>query len=234
MLHRVREATNRSLGPHFWSCRHIIDYYILSHCLVKTGGQQIAVVSGGSKILATVPARSGQNMLLLQSFPNQTRKGAISAVKYSTLQPLSGISSQSIAGVSAQPPVILPSNSVATAVLGHPLTLKTIGDERETNEVLLAIAPKEETKIKTVTEVAQKPDSSTSISDVKIKTQEGTSRMETSNEKIFQSYQKSVITNSVGTSVIATTTSTSTKADDNGAPTILNMNIASADNAKGI
>ncbi|KAJ8926893.1 hypothetical protein NQ314_020745 [Rhamnusium bicolor] len=174
--------------------------YIMPVSMVK-GGQQIAVVSGGSKILATVPARSGQNMLLFQSFMNQNRKGAISAVKYSAIQPITGISSQSLAGVSAQPPVILPSNSVATAVaLGHPLTLKKLNDDRDNNELLLTIShPKENSKRQS--DIPQ-PDSSTSVSsdsnDIKI--EDSTMQSDNSNEKIFQSFQKSVITNSVATS----------------------------------
>lgn len=165
--------------------------------------------------MATVPARSGQNMLLLQSFTNQNRKGAISAVKYSAIQPISGISSQTLAGVSAQPPVILPPNSVATAVaLGQPLTLKKIGDDKETSELVLTISPAKEPP-KLISDVPQ-PDSSTNLSadssDVKIEQMklesnlkiEQTLQSDMSNEKIFQKYQKTVI-NSVGTSVIATT-----------------------------
>lgn len=158
-------------------------------------------------------------MLLLQSFTNQNRKGAISAVKYSTIQPISGISSQSLAGVSAQPPVILPPNSVATAVaLGQPLTLKKIGDDKETSELVLTISHAKEPP-KLVSEVPQ-PDSSTNVaadssgmkleqvklepvkveSNIKI---EPNLQSDSSNEKLFQKYQKTVI-NSVGTSVIAT------------------------------
>lgn len=165
--------------------------------------------------MATVPARTGQNMLLLQSFTNQNRKGAISAVKYSTIQPISGISSQSLTGVSTQPPVILPPNSVATAVaLGQPLTLKKIGDDKETNELVLTISPAKK-QPKLVSDLPQ-PDSSTNIAadspDIKIEPvkiesnikHEKNLQSDNSNEKIFQKYQKTVI-NSVGTSVIATT-----------------------------
>ncbi|CAH1153429.1 unnamed protein product [Phaedon cochleariae] len=174
--------------------------YIMPVSMVK-GGQQIAVVSGGSKILATVPARSGQNMVFFQSFMNQNRKGAISAVKYSTIQPISGISSQSLAGVSAQPPVILPS----TVALGQPLTLKKYGDDREGGELLLTISqPKESNSDQN--DIPQ-PDSSTSVSSdsVDIKIEDSTIQGDHHDEKIFHGYQKSVITNSVGTSVIATT-----------------------------
>lgn len=94
------------------------------------GGQQIAVVSGSSKILATVPARSGSNMLLFQSFVNQSRKpistqGGIKTVKYSTVQPLQG---QIIGGVNTQTPVVL-SPSTETVTLTHPLSFKKIGDK---------------------------------------------------------------------------------------------------------
>nr|CAI5832721.1 unnamed protein product [Callosobruchus analis] len=165
---------------------------------VSVGSQPRNVIiadSRGSKILATVPARSGQNMLLFQSFTNQNRKGAISAVKYSSLQSVSGISSQSIAGVSAQPPVILPSNSVATAVaIGQQLQLKKIGEEREGGEVLLTISQKEDTQ----------PDSATSVSsdseDVKVPDQ---SHVKESNEKIIHTYQKPISANKAYT-VIAT------------------------------
>lgn len=158
-------------------------------------------------------------MLFLQSFTNQNRKASISAVKYSTIQPISGICSQSLGTVNAQSPVILPPNSVATAVaLGQPLTLKKIGDDKEPSELVLTISPAKEPP-KLVTDHPQ-PDSSTNISadssDVKmeqlklepikidsnLKSDEHL-HSENSNEKIFQKYQKTVI-NSVGTSVIAT------------------------------
>ncbi|KAG5895066.1 hypothetical protein JTB14_021032 [Gonioctena quinquepunctata] len=164
-------------------------------------------------------------MLLFQSFTNQHRKGAISAVKYSTIQPISGISSQSLAGVSAQPPVILPSNSVATAVaLGQPLTLKKIGDDRDNNELLLTIShPKDEPK--DLNDVPQ-PDSSTSVSsdsvDIKM---EPDIRNESDNprERIYQTFQKSVITNSVGTSVIATTSTACNREEENVSQNIINV-----------
>lgn len=114
--------------------------YIMPVSMVK-GGQQIAVVSGGSKILATVPARSGPNMLLFQSFLNQNRKSGIPTVKYSAIQPISGISSSSIAGVSAQPPVVLPptSHSLSAVALGQPISIKKINEQNNT-ELLLAIS----------------------------------------------------------------------------------------------
>lgn len=108
--------------------------YIMPVSMVK-GGQQIAVVSGGSKILATVPARSGPNMLLFQSFLNQNRKSGIPTVKYSAIQPISGISSQNIASVSAQSPVILP----PAVTLGQPISIKKLNEPNNT-ELLLAIS----------------------------------------------------------------------------------------------
>lgn len=187
------------------------------------------MVSGGSKILATVPARSGQNMLFLQSFTNQNRKGGISTVKYSTIQPISGISSHTLTGVSAQPPVILPPNSVATAVaLGQPLALKKIGDDKETSELVLTISPAKEPP-KLVSDLPQ-PDSSTNISadstDIKMEQVKLNSTLkieqnlqsDISNEKIFQKYQKTVI-NSVGTSVIAT----AIKQEDGSAHNIVSL-----------
>ncbi|KAF5294237.1 hypothetical protein FQA39_LY13485 [Lamprigera yunnana] len=80
--------------------------YIMPVSMVK-GGQQIAVVSGGSKILATVPARSGPNMLLFQSFLNQTRKHGMPTVKYSAIQPIAGIT-RNISGVTAQTSTSVP------------------------------------------------------------------------------------------------------------------------------
>lgn len=180
-------------------------------------------------------------MLFLQSFTNQNRKGSISAVKYSTIQPISGISSQSLAGVSAQPPVILPSNSVATAVaLGQPLTLKKIGEDKETSELVLTISPAKEPP-KLISDHPQ-PDSSTNISadstDVKLEhvklepikidsnlKLDQNLQSENSNEKIFHKYQKTVI-NSVGTSVIAT----AIKQEDSTAQNIVSL---PADSIKG-
>lgn len=164
-------------------------------------------------------------MLLFQSFTNQTRKGAISAVKYSTIQPISGISSQSLAGVSAQPPVILPSNSVATAVaLSGQLALKKI-EEREADLLLTISSHKEESKcISDITHPDSSTSASTDSSDIKIKIEEQSFQSDNSNEKIFHTYQKSVITNSVGTSVIATT-SPSIKQEDNGAQNIISINL---------
>lgn len=116
--------------------------YIMPVSMVK-GGQQIAVVSGASKLL-TVPARSGSNMLLLQSFINQTRKTPIPTVKYSAIQPLpGGIPSQTLTGVSAQPPVVLPptTHGLPTVALGQPITLKKLNETDPVNtELLLTIS----------------------------------------------------------------------------------------------
>ncbi|CAH0562505.1 unnamed protein product [Brassicogethes aeneus] len=166
--------------------------YIMPVSMVK-GGQQIAVMSGGSKILATVPARSGPaNMLLFQSFLNQNRKGGVSTVKYSTIQPLTGISSQSLAGVSAQPPVILPPNSHAVA-LGQPLTLKKVDDpDRPGTELLLTISQHRDS---VKAEVPQ-PDSSTNVLTDEIKEEDSVE------EKVY-TFQKSIITTPIATPVIA-------------------------------
>lgn len=93
----------------------------------------IAVVSGNSKILATVPARSGSNMLLFQSFVNQARKPVttqqnVKSIKYSTIQPIQGISSQTLSGVSAQPPVVL-STGTDTNALTQTISLKNISSD---------------------------------------------------------------------------------------------------------
>lgn len=172
--------------------------YIMPVSVVK-GGQQIAVVSGGSKILTTVPTRSGQNMLLFQSFTNQNKKGAISAVKYSTLQPFSSLSTPSV-----QAPVILPSNSVTAVALAQPITIKKIDDREKTNstELLLTIAPSRETATVEKSPEVPQPDSSTNIpgenaqSEANIKSNVSPS----STAENFDSTQK---TNSVATSVIA-------------------------------
>ncbi|XP_060536869.1 uncharacterized protein LOC132708539 [Cylas formicarius] len=177
--------------------------YLMPVSMVK-GSQQI-VVSGGNKILTTVPARSGQNMLLFQSFLNQNKKGPISAVKYSTIQPISGIASQNIGSVTAQQPVVIPSNTVATAVaLAQPITLKKIDDsDRINTELLLTISPSKENiaRVDKQSEVAQ-PDSSTNLSNdsVEIKIDEIAQSHGDGDDKIFNSFPK---TSSLATSVIA-------------------------------
>lgn len=97
----------------------------------------IAVVSGNSKILATVPARTGSNqMLLFQSFVNQARKPVpgqtnVKAIKYSTLQPIQGISQQTLTGVTSQP-VVLPSGETTTLTT-QTLTIKNSNSNNTNN-----------------------------------------------------------------------------------------------------
>ncbi|KAK9890152.1 hypothetical protein WA026_008958 [Henosepilachna vigintioctopunctata] len=209
--------------------------YIMPVSMVK-GGQQIAVVSGGSKILATVPARSGPNMLLFQSFLNQNRKPGVPTVKYSTLQPISGISSQNLASVSGQSSVILPqtTHNLTAVTLGQPLTLKKIedSDNRVNTELLLAIAqPRESTN---VTENSSLPDSSTSIQNSNsIKLDVNNVRINNSSEKIY-TYQKSPITAPIATPVISQTAHVENGSDDttSAQPSIITLNIA-ADNKDG-
>ncbi|XP_044256419.1 uncharacterized protein LOC123006196 isoform X2 [Tribolium madens] len=176
--------------------------YIMPVSMVK-GGQQIAVVSGGSKILATVPARSGPNMLLFQSFLNQNRnKTAVPTVKYSTIQPISGISSQSLAGVSGQPPVILPPNShnLTAVTLGQPLTLKKIDESDRVNTELLLTISQPKDNANNSTESGSHPDSTSTVGNIEL---EETIVQENS-EKVFHTYQKSSTT-PIATPVIAQT-----------------------------
>lgn len=71
--------------------------YILPMSMVK-GGQQITIVSGGSKILATVPARPGANTnaLVLQGIINQAQKPILaqqsSPIKIPAIQTITGLS----------------------------------------------------------------------------------------------------------------------------------------------
>ncbi|XP_066259862.1 uncharacterized protein [Euwallacea similis] len=140
--------------------------YIMPVSVVK-GGQQIAVVSGGSKIFTTVPTRSGQNMLLFQSFVNQKKKSTVSAVKYSTLQPFTSISSQTVSTVNSQSPsVVVPSNSVTAVALGQTITLKKLEDTDKVSnsELLLAIAsPTDSLNVQNKSSDASQPDSSTNV-----------------------------------------------------------------------
>ncbi|XP_018329586.1 uncharacterized protein LOC108739956 isoform X2 [Agrilus planipennis] len=116
--------------------------YIMPVSMVKSG-QQIRVVSGSSKILAAVPNRSGSNMLLFQSFLNQSRKTNISSVKYSAVQPVStGIPSQ------AQSSIILPPTTpnLASFTIGQSVTVKKANESERLDvnnfngEVFLAIS----------------------------------------------------------------------------------------------
>lgn len=171
--------------------------YIMPVSMVKSG-QQIAVVSGGSKILATVPARTGPNMLLFQSFLNQNRKSGIPTVKYSTIQPLSGISSSTISGVTAQPPVILPStsHSLSAVALGQPITIKKI-NEQNNSELLLAIPQSQFTQQTTETNNIQS-NNNQNISAVEPNKPQTT---------VDATFQKSIITTPIATSVISQTVS---------------------------
>ncbi|XP_068915984.1 serine-rich adhesin for platelets-like isoform X5 [Tenebrio molitor] len=186
--------------------------YIMPVSMVK-GGQQIAVVSGGSKILATVPARSGPNMLLFQSFLNQNRnKSGVPTVKYSTIQPISGISSQSLAGVSGQPPVILPPNShnLTAVTLGQPLTLKKIDEsERVNTELLLTISqPRDNGTASTEPPTTTHPDSTNTIitsSTGNVDMEETIIHADNSSEKVYHAYQNSMGTAPIATPVIAQT-----------------------------
>nr|XP_022915068.1 uncharacterized protein LOC111425338 isoform X1 [Onthophagus taurus] len=181
--------------------------YIMPVSMVK-GGQQIAVVSGGSKILATVPARSGPNMLLFQSFLNQNRKSSVSTVKYSAIQPISGISSQSLAGVTAQPPVILPplSHSISTVTLGQPITVKKLDNAGQVNtELLLTISQSRENDSP---EDAPQPDSSTNVVSTNLETvelDEAATLSDNCSEKSYTPYQKPLIASPIATPVIAQT-----------------------------
>ena len=181
--------------------------YIMPVSMVK-GGQQIAVVSGGSKILATVPARSGPNMLLFQSFLNQNRKSSAPTVKYSTIQSITGISSQSLAGVTAQPPVILPPpHGLGTVTLGQPITVKKLDDSDPVNtELVLTIAQPGENDL--TSEDASQPDSSTNVVSTKLNhtdIEETTGLSDNSSEKAFI-YQKPLISTPIATSVISQAT----------------------------
>lgn len=211
--------------------------YIMPVSMVK-GGQQIAVVSGGSKILATVPARSGPNMLLFQSFLNQRNKAAVPTVKYSTIQPISGISSQSLAGVSGQPPVILPPNShnLTAVTLGQPLTLKKIDEsERVNTELLLISQPKDNGN--SSTEAGSHPDSTNTITSTvgNIELEETIVNPENSSEKVFHTYQKTVATTPIATPVIAQTSCVkeeATSGEHNTTQEGATGNIATSENNK--
>lgn len=178
--------------------------YIMPVSVVKSG-QPIAVVSGGSKILTTVPTRSGQNMLLFQNFVNQNKKGAISTIKYSTLQPFSGLSASAISAVN-QSAVVLPSNSVATVALGQPITLKKIQDcDKGTNtELLLTIAPpREAVKVEKCPDIPQ-PDSSTNLAceTIEVKVEHHTTADLATNAVLKSINRNSCVATSVIASVI--------------------------------
>lgn len=178
--------------------------YIMPVSMVK-GGQQIAVVSGGSKILATVPARSGPNMLLFQSFLNQTRKTGIPTVKYSTIQPITGgISSQNLTGVTAQPPVVLPptTHGLSAVTLNQPIALKKLNENEPVNtELLLTISQPQFTTQSTET-VQQHQESNVTVESSDVEHSNGQSD---TSEKIY-TFQKSLIATPIATPVISQTT----------------------------
>ncbi|KAK9758472.1 hypothetical protein QE152_g475 [Popillia japonica] len=208
--------------------------YIMPVSMVK-GGQQIAVVSGGSKILATVPARSGPNMLLFQSFLNQNRKSSVPTVKYSTLQPIAGISSQSLAGVSAQPPVILPppSHGISTVTLGQPITVKKMDDtDRVNTELLLTISQSREND--STSDGAAQPDSSTNVISTKIETveiEETATLSDNSSDKGFAYQKQPLIAAPIATPVIAQTCPKEEMEDEQnqGSQTIMTLSLNAID-----
>ncbi|XP_045481523.1 uncharacterized protein LOC123685731 isoform X2 [Harmonia axyridis] len=205
--------------------------YIMPVSMVK-GGQQIAVVSGGSKILATVPARSGPNMLLFQSFLNQNRKPGGPTVKYSTLQPLSGLSSQNLAGVSGQSQVILPQNAhnLTAVTLGQPLTLKKIEDpdNRVNTELLLAIAQPRNDGVN-ITETSPQSDGHINVQSANsIKLDDNDIQTNNSSGRVY-TYQKSTIATPIATSVISQSSQSKNELDENNTiaqPSIITLNIS--------
>lgn len=193
--------------------------YIMPVSMVK-GGQQIAVVSGGSKILATVPARSGPNMLLFQSFLNQSRKASVSAVKYSAIQPLSG---------PAPGPVILPSAPIGAVSLGQPLAIKKV----EESELLLISQPQESSAS---AEDSQQPDSSTSVAQNSVETvdlEENATLSDNSSDKPY-TFPKTLIATPIATPVIAACNKDE-GADDQTASSqsIMSLNLNNIEQNKG-
>lgn len=218
--------------------------YIMPVSMVK-GGQQIAVVSGGSKILATVPARSGPNMLLFQSFLNQTRKHAVPTVKYSTVQTITGVN-QSLTGITTQPSVTTSLSSVAqnvtTVTLTRSVPLQKAAERPELNaadgELLLAVAPPKENN-HVVPQPLQQSDnrgivvSNFGVQSVKL----GDTVQSTSSV-----YEKALISTPIATSVIAQTSSVREEDAKEGLPeaeapaagqTIVALNFNSANCDKG-
>lgn len=181
--------------------------YIMPVSMVK-GGQQIAVVSGGSKILATVPARSGPNMLLFQSFLNQNRKSNVPTVKYSAIQPIAGIAPQNITTVATQQPVILQqttSHSLNSVPLNQSLPVKKVEETEQpvNTELLLAISRSSDNQ--SSNDGVTQPDSSTGVMNTNIENldiEENATLSDTSSEKAYN-YQKPLISTSVATPVIS-------------------------------
>ncbi|KAF5289285.1 hypothetical protein FQR65_LT11906 [Abscondita terminalis] len=199
--------------------------YIMPVSMVK-GGQQIAVVSGGSKILATVPARSGPNMLLFQSFLNQTRKHGLPTVKYSAIQPISGIA-RNISGVPTQTTTSVPATQNLTAVTLSPsVGLQKLNQfERvevnnfDATEVFLAISQPQDNK--TGIEHQQSNHSNTQSSST------------CENLKSESSFDEGK--SSVATSVIAQTNNIKEEISEeqsSTATTIMALNLNSSDNDK--
>ncbi|KAF2882762.1 hypothetical protein ILUMI_23426 [Ignelater luminosus] len=213
--------------------------YIMPVSMVK-GGQQIAVVSGGSKILATVPARSGPNMLLFQSFLNQTRKHGLPTVKYSTVQPISGIT-RNISGVTtAQPSATAPATSqnLTAVTLGQTVAIQKVNqlDRSDVNsfdtELLLTIAHTPENKSST-TEQPQSEHRGISSSNENVQNM----RVDGSLEKPFTYEEKPLVNASVATSVIAQSISIKEKISEEqsaaaAAQTIMALNLNSSDSDK--
>ncbi|KAK4871758.1 hypothetical protein RN001_015882 [Aquatica leii] len=201
--------------------------YIMPVSMVK-GGQQIAVVSGGSKILATVPARSGPNMLLFQSFLNQTRKHGLPTVKYSAIQPISGIA-RNISGVTTQSTTTVPATTqnLTAVTLSPSVGLQKINQfERvevnnfDATEVFLAISQPQDNK--TGTE-QQQNDRLTSTNAQSVRLDDDTIKSESSFDE-----EKS----SVATSVIAQTKGAVSEEQSSTAATIMALNLNSSDNDK--
>lgn len=155
--------------------------YIMPVSMVK-GGQQIAVVSGGSKILATVPTRSGPNMLLFQSFLNQNRKSNIPTVKYSTIQPLTGITQQPLTGITLQPP----NHSLGAVTV--PVASKTLEDSSDQSSPELVLVDNDKKEQSGNEDSTIQPDSSSSAANSNIETlilEESSTFSDTSSEKNF-------------------------------------------------
>lgn len=212
--------------------------YIMPVSMVK-GGQQIAVVSGGSKILATVPARSGPNMLLFQSFLNQNRnKSGVPTVKYSTIQPISGISSQTIAGVSGQPPVILPptSHNLTAVTLGQSLTLKKIDEgDRVNTELLLTISqPGDNANSSSESSTHTEGTNTSSNTVATVDLDDNIIHSDSSSEKGFHSYQKSIDGAPIATPVIASCVKEEPVDDQNPNTNSIRLDIAPDNKSIGL
>uniref|UniRef100_A0A1Y1N9Y8 Uncharacterized protein n=1 Tax=Photinus pyralis TaxID=7054 RepID=A0A1Y1N9Y8_PHOPY len=204
--------------------------YIMPVSMVK-GGQQIAVVSGGSKILATVPARSGPNMLLFQSFLNQTRKHGLPTVKYSTIQPISGMT-RNLSGIPAQATTTVPATSsqnLTTVTLSPSVGIQKVSqmervDNFDTTEVYLAISQPQDVKL------SDHPQSEHCITS----TSKANSDTITS-EGSYKEDRKEVSSSSVATSVIAQATITKeeiVEVQSTTPGTMMALNLNTSDNEK--